>query len=49
MKGLYPSAEMLKDFKQLLDRPDLDAVVIATLLRLIIRSLKNSFRTASTS
>jgi predicted dehydrogenase len=30
MKGLYPSAETLKDFKELLDRPDLDAVVIAT-------------------
>jgi predicted dehydrogenase len=30
MKGLYPSVEILKDFKELLDRPDLDAVVIAT-------------------
>src|SRR5512136_2913857 len=30
MKGLYPSTETLKDFKELLDRPDLDAVVIAT-------------------
>ena len=30
MKGLYPQTETLKDFKELLDRPDLDAVVIAT-------------------
>jgi predicted dehydrogenase len=30
MKGLYPSVEVLSDYKELLDRPDLDAVAIAT-------------------
>jgi predicted dehydrogenase len=30
MKGLYPSVEVLTDYKELLDRPDLDAAVIAT-------------------
>ena len=30
MKTLYPSVEVLSDFKELLDRPDLDAVAIAT-------------------
>jgi predicted dehydrogenase len=30
MKGLYPSVEVLTDYEELLDRPDLDAAVIAT-------------------
>ena len=30
MKGLYPSVEVLSDYKALLERPDLDAVAIAT-------------------
>jgi predicted dehydrogenase len=30
MKGLYPSVEVLSDYKQLLQMPDLDAVAIAT-------------------
>lgn len=30
MKGLYPSVELLTDYKELLERPDLDAVAIAT-------------------
>ena len=30
MKGLYPSVEALTDYKELLERPDLDAAVIAT-------------------
>ena len=30
MKGLYPSVEVLSDYKELLQKPDLDAVVIAT-------------------
>ena len=30
MKGLYPSVEVLTDYKELLDRPDLDAAVVAT-------------------
>ena len=30
MKTLYPSVEVLSDYKALLDRPDLDAVAIAT-------------------
>jgi predicted dehydrogenase len=30
MKGLYPSVETSLDYKELLDRPDLDAVAIAT-------------------
>jgi predicted dehydrogenase len=30
MKGLYPSVEVLTDYKALLDKPDLDAAVIAT-------------------
>jgi predicted dehydrogenase len=30
MKSLYPSVEVLSDYKALLDRPDLDAVAIAT-------------------
>ena len=30
MKSLYPSVEVLSDYKELLERPDLDAVAIAT-------------------
>jgi len=30
MKGLYPTVEVLTDYKALLDRPDLNAVAIAT-------------------
>jgi predicted dehydrogenase len=30
MKNLYPSVEVLSDYKELLQRPDLDAVAIAT-------------------
>ena len=30
MKNLYPSAEVMSDYKALLERPDLDAVAIAT-------------------
>jgi predicted dehydrogenase len=30
MKGLYPMVEILSDYKQLLETPDLDAVAIAT-------------------
>jgi predicted dehydrogenase len=30
MKGLYPMVEVLSDYKQLLDKPDVDAVAIAT-------------------
>jgi predicted dehydrogenase len=30
MKGLYPMVEVLTDYKELLERPDLDAIAIAT-------------------
>jgi predicted dehydrogenase len=47
MKNLYPSVQVLSDYQELVRCPDLDAVVIATPVKPIIRWLKIFFSTES--